>query len=617
MLKKSELQNFADDSQNFGKGGGGDAASLAALRKKMRTAKLDVFFVPREDMFQGEYVPAANERLKWLTGFGGSAGLAIILARKAALFVDGRYILQAPQQVDETQFEVIASAEQSPTAWLKKHLKKGQILGLDPYLHSQNMVAHYRQLAASCQAKLKFVKNNPLDAIWKNRPPLPQHAVVTHPHALAGASAQKKRNALAAKIKQSGADGFLLTQPEDIAWLLNIRGTDVPHTPLVLSFGLLHKSGKFDWFIAAGRVSSKIRKHIGSGVRLVAPDKMMRHLQQFEREKIGYEAASAPAIFVTTLKNPVAMDNPCALPKACKTKAEIDGTIKAHIRDGAALSRFLCWLENTAAKNRISEIDAALMAEQFRAESGQLRDLSFDTISGTGAHGAIVHYRVTDTSNRPLKAGDLYLIDSGGQYRDGTTDVTRTVLIGRKPPKKPEMAAFTRVLQGHIALARVRFPAGTNGMQLDTLARAPLWQFGQDFAHGTGHGVGSYLSVHEGPQRISQGGLVPLRPGMIVSNEPGYYEAGKFGIRIENLQYVTPPKATKKAASTARPMLGFEVLTLAPIDKRLIDTSQLSRLERAWLNDYHQKVLKKLTPILGKIGDKKTQDWLKKACSTL
>lgn len=599
------FQSFANDPSTHG-----GTKRLSALRKAMRDGGLDGFIVPREDEFQGEYVPAANERLKWLSGFGGSAGLAVVMARKAALFVDGRYILQAPQQVDDTKFEIVLVSAQSPTAWLDRHLKKGQTLGLDPRLHSHQTVEGFRKLARRKGAKIKLVDTNPLDSIWLDRPPLPSSPVEPQPVKLTGKASMAKRQMLADTLAQNAVDAALISQPENIAWLLNIRATDVPHTPFALSFGLLHKSGKFDWYIEPARVSAKVRQHIGAGVKLVKPAAMMADLRKRKTARIGFDPASTPAVFTAALANGVAMDDPCALPKACKTKAEITGTVNAHIRDGAALSRFLCWLETAAASGKVSEIDAAMKAEALRAETGQLRDLSFDTISGTGPNGAIVHYRVTEATNRMLKPGDLYLIDSGGQYQDGTTDVTRTVLVGRKAAGKDQMAAFTRVLRGHIALAMVRFPEGTNGMQLDTLARAPLWAAGQDFDHGTGHGVGSYLSVHEGPQRISKGGLVPLQAGMIVSNEPGYYRAGKFGIRIENLQYVV---AGSKPQGGDRPMLGFAPLTLAPIERRLIDKKQLSQAEGAWLDAYHKSVRQQLRPLV----DPKTAKWLDKVCQPL
>ncbi len=607
------FQSFKDD--DFG----GSPQTLRDLRAQLTARKLDGFIVPREDEFQGEYVPEGNERLKYLTGFGGSAGTAVVLARKAAIFVDGRYILQAPQQVDSKRFEIINVMQTPPSHWVAAQAKPGFDIGIDPKLHSEAAVQTYRDRLAAKGARLVFVDSNPLDAIWHDRPASPKTPVTAHPNALAGLTSLEKRQALAQNMKAAGQDRLLIAQPENLAWLLNCRATDVPHTPFALSFGILNKNASFDWFIDRARVSQSVRLHIGKGLRLAAPDSLAKTLQAIKTETIAYDPNSTSAWFGAQLvdANIQRIADPCALPKANKTKAEIKATTQAHVTDGVALCNFLAWLDKNSRSGKLSEIDAAKHAEACRAATGKLLDLSFDTIAGAGPHGAIVHYRVTEKTNRILKPGDLFLIDSGGQYQKGTTDVTRTVLIdtpisgkgGKISPPKGAIEAFTRVLRGHIALAAVRFPHGTNGMQLDTLARAPLWEVGQDFDHGTGHGVGSYLSVHEGPQRISKGGLVPLQDGMIVSNEPGYYAAGKFGIRIENLQYVRPAKTAKGS----RDMLEFETLTLAPIDRRLIDKSMLSHHEISWLNAYHARVQKTLLPKV----DKATQSWLKANCKPL
>jgi len=480
-------------------------------------------------------------------------------------------------------------------------------------------VQAYRDRLAAKGARLVFVERNPLDAIWHDRPALPQTPVRAHPDRLAGLTSLEKRQTLAQNMKAAGQDKLLIAQPENLAWLLNCRATDVPHTPFALSFGILNKNASFDWFIDSARVHQRVRQHIGKGLRLAAPDSLAKTLQAIKAETLAYDPSSTPAWFGAQLVNAniQRISDPCALPKANKTKAEIKATTQAHITDGMALCNFLAWLDKNSRSGSLSEIDAAKHAEACRAATGKLLDLSFDTIAGAGPHGAIVHYRVSEKTNRVLKPGDLFLIDSGGQYQQGTTDVTRTVLIdtplgsksSKATPPKGAIEAFTRVLRGHIALAAVRFPHGTNGMQLDTLARAPLWEVGQDFDHGTGHGVGSYLSVHEGPQRISKGGFVPLQDGMIVSNEPGYYAAGHFGIRIENLQYVRPAKTAKGT----RDMLEFETLTLAPIDRRLIDKTLLSQHDVAWLDAYHARVEKTLLPKV----DKATQSWLKKNCKPL
>ena len=599
------FQSFEDD--DFG----GGKEIVKALRGALAARKMDGFIVPREDEFQGEYVPACNERLKFLTGFGGSAGTAIVLVRKAALFVDGRYILAAPQQVDTKLFSVLNGMETPPSQWLAAQAKSGQEIGIDPRLHSETVVKAYRDRTAAKGARLVLVEDNPLDALWPDRPPLPETQVTLQPERFTGMSSLAKRQMLAKKMKADGQDMLLIAQPENIAWLLNIRAEDVPHTPFALSFGMLHKNASFDWFITRTRVDAKVREHIGKGLRLHPPAELLGFLNAIKGKTVAFDPAHTPAWFAGQLVNAnnARITDPCALPKANKTKAEIKASVLAHQMDGAALCNFLSWFDKTAPKGKLTEICAAKQAEAARAASGKLNDLSFDTISGTGPNGAIVHYRVTEKTNRPIKPGDLYLIDSGGQYRQGTTDVTRTILVNGKKPPKGALEAFTRVLRGHIALAMARFPEGTNGMQLDTLARTPLWEAGLDFEHGTGHGVGSYLSVHEGPQRISKGGTVALEEGMIVSNEPGYYKAGSFGIRIENLQFVT----RFAGRSGARDMLGFEPLTLAPIDRRLIDKKLMNRAEIDWLDTYHRRVEKTL---MDKV-EKSTQGWLKRNCRAL
>ena len=597
------FQDFENpkDSMDTGK-------HLTLLRRAMAEGGLDAFIVPREDAFQGEYVPAANERLKWLTGFGGSAGVAVIMARKAAIFVDGRYILQAPDQVDTSIFEVVPIAETGPLAWLERHLRKNQRVGIDPKLHTLAFADALEKLAARMSLDIDNVSDNPVDRVWTDQPAMPETKIIVHPNRLAGRTSLDKRNTLGRQLNDADQAAMLVTQPENIAWLLNIRANDVPHTPFALSFGILRANGRFDWFIDPKRVDAKIRKHVGDKLHIRSSDKLTASLGKL-KAKIRLDPSTTPIWFAVQLVGAEVVhgEDLCTLAKACKTKAEIKGTKAAHLRDGAALCRFLCWLDAHGRTGKISEINAARQAEAFRAETGKLRDLSFDTISGSGPNGAIVHYRVTQATNRRLRPGDIYLIDSGGQYVDGTTDVTRTVFIEGLPPPAGAVDAFTRVLRGHIALAAARFPTGTNGMQLDTLARAPLWAAGQDFDHGTGHGVGSYLSVHEGPQRISKGGMVPMAPGMIVSNEPGYYAAGRFGIRIENLQYVRPAENT---GDKNRDMLEFGALTLAPIDRRLIDQSALTKDEKTWLNNYHAEVLAKIKPLV----DSSTAKWLERAC---
>ncbi len=559
---------------------------LAKLREQMRQQNISAFLVPREDAFMGEYVPECGERLKWLTGFSGSAGIAVIMADKAALLVDGRYVLQAPQQIDISCFDIVPLMQTRLHDWLNENLTEGQIIGFDPMLHTVKQIKDLKKQVSVENITYLCLAVNPIDMIWQERPALPAKPVFIHPNKFAGRNCQEKRAQIAAKIKQTEKTAFLITQPDTIAWVLNIRSEDVPRTPLALSYGLIYDDAQFDWFIEPTRIKPSIMAHMGEGVRLIAPDDMRAHLKGLTRSVL-LDPATANYGFIDMIENYVESEDLCALPKACKTEAEINGAQKAHIRDGVAMCEFLHWFDVHSAGGKVSEISAAQKLEQCRKSTGKLKDLSFDTISGGGPHGAIVHYRVTEKTNRVLRPGELYLVDSGGQYEDGTTDVTRTILVDGAPPPTDGVRAFTHVLKGHIALARARFPKGTDGVMLDAIARAPLWEAGLDFDHGTGHGVGSYLCVHEGPQRISKGGTVALQAGMIVSNEPGYYRTGVFGIRIENLQYVMPQTHKDEGE---RPMHKFKTLTLAPIDKRLIDISLLTKEEMKWLNNYHQRV---------------------------
>lgn len=586
------------------------ASRLALLRAAMDAAGLDGFIVPREDEFMGEYVPACGERLKWLTGFGGSAGVAVILKDKAALFLDGRYTLEAENYIDTESLSIVPIMQVSIQSWLSDRLKPGDKLAYDPRLHS---IAQIEKLSTSLDKqdiKLIAIEDNPIDLIWTDRPAPPNGDINAHANSYAGQASIDKRKDIAAQLTSENHDALLITQPENVAWLLNIRGDDVPRTPFALSFAILKADASVTWFINPDRISETLQTHLGDGVTIIAPSDMTPYLKNIDG-KVVLDPSHTPQYFMDILQEKTVLgEDPCSLKKACKNPVEIEGAKKAHIRDGAALCKFLHWLDITAPSGHISEIDAVTFLEQCRRETGALKDLSFDTISGSGPNGAIVHYRVNNESNRHLQPGELYLVDSGGQYLDGTTDVTRTVLIDGASPPAMAIEAFTRVLKGHIALASARFPEKTDGVALDALARAPLWAGGLDFDHGTGHGVGSYLSVHEGPQRISKGGTQPLMPGMIVSNEPGYYQNGEFGIRIENLQFVTP--ATEINAGQ-RPMLGFEVLTLAPIDKKLINPTMLTPDERDWLNAYHKNVVETLTPLL----ETDTITWLTQSCAPL
>ncbi len=585
------------------------AERLARLRHELTTRALDGFVVPRSDEHQGEYVPPRGQRLAWLTGFTGSAGLAVVLRDKAAIFVDGRYTLQAAQQVDAQAFEVHHLTEEPPARWLETALAAGAVLGYDPWLHTPHEVARFRAAAEKAGASLRELADNPLDRAWPGQPAAPLAPVVAHPERFAGEDAQSKRTRIGRELAAAGAAAAVLTMPESIAWLLNIRGGDVPHTPLPLSFAILRADGAVTLFIDRRKLAPGLDRHLGNAVTVAPPDALGPALDALAAEggRVQVDPATAASWIYARLAAAQAKilqaADPCLLPKACKNQVEVDGTRAAHRRDGAALTRFLAWLAHEAPKEGLSEIAASDRLEAFRREGEYFRDLSFPTISGAGSNGAIVHYRAMPETEKRLEPGSLYLLNSGAQYLDGTTDVTRTVAIGE--PSDEMRDRFTRVLKGHIALALARFPKGTTGTQLDAFARHGLWQKGLDYDHGTGHGVGSYLGVHEGPQRISKAAsLQPLLPGMIVSNEPGYYKTGAYGIRIENLVLVEPTDGEAE-----REMLEFETLTLAPIDRNLVVPDLLDRDEIAWLDGYHRRVRDTLSPLV----DPATAAWLAQA----
>ena len=528
------------------------AERVARLRRELAARGLDGFVVPRSDEHQGEYVPPRGQRLAWLTGFTGSAGLAVVLRERAALFVDGRYTLQAAQQVDGNLFEIHHLIDEPPAQWIGAALTAGAVLGYDPWLHTPHEVERFRIAAEKAGAELRAVADNPLDRVWPGQPAAPLAPVVPHTEAFAGESAQAKRTRLARDLAEEGVAAAVLTMPKSIAWLLNIRGGDVPHTPLPLSFALLRNDATVTLFIDSRKLAPGLDRHLGNGVAIAAPDQLGPALDALAAEGglVQADPASAASWIFDRLQVAGAKihraADPCVLPKACKNMVEVDGTRAAHRRDGAALTRFLAWLMQEAPKGGLCEIAASDRLEAFRREGEYFRDLSFPTISGAGSNGAIVHYRAMPETQKRLEPGTLYLLDSGAQYLDGTTDVTRTVAIGE--PSAEMRDRFTRVLKGHIALALARFPKGTTGTQLDGFARRGLWQAGLDYDHGTGHGVGSYLGVHEGPQRISKApSTQPLLPGMIVSNEPGYYKTGAYGIRIENLVLVQPSNGCGRA----------------------------------------------------------------------
>jgi Xaa-Pro aminopeptidase len=587
---------------------------LPRVRERMAAHGLDGFLVPHEDEHQNEYLPEANNRLGWLTGFTGSAGAAVVLKDKAAVFVDGRYTLQVRDQVDPQAFEIRDFVEGGVPLYLESAPAKGAVIGYDPKLHSPDALATLKAAAEKAGATLKPVRENPVDEAWgAERPPQPQAEVTPHPTAYTGEESTAKRERLGKAISSLGADAAVITAPASIAWLFNIRGGDVIRTPLPLGQAILTRDGAAQLFLDPAKVTPELRAWLGNGVALESDAALGDALDGLSGGRVLVDPQQSSAWYFDRLERAgahvVRGQDPCTLPRACKNPVEVEGSRRAHARDGAALSRFLHWAATSAQSELPDELEIVQTLEGFREATGALKDLSFDTIAGAGSNGAIVHYRPTRRLAKRTESGSLLLVDSGAQYLDGTTDVTRTLAIGTPTAEMKER--FTLVLRGHIALARIRFPQGTTGSALDILARAPLWSHGLDYDHGTGHGVGSYLGVHEGPQRIAKApNTVPLKPGMIVSNEPGYYKTGAYGIRIENLQVVTEPEPVEGGE---RPMLGFETLTLAPIDRNLIEASMLDAGERAWLDAYHAKVLK----VIGPQVEPDVRAWLETACAPI
>jgi Xaa-Pro aminopeptidase len=608
MDKTQPFQSFDDQSDATQ-----CAPRLAALRAELARRGLDGFLVPRADEHQGEYVPRRAERLAWLTAFTGSAGAAAVLPEKAAVFVDGRYTLQVRQQTDTRLFEPRDLVSEGPVAWLQAHAGSGMRIGYDPWLHTANGVESFRAAVAQAHATLVPCDTNPIDAVWSDQPGPPLARAVAHSIAFAGEAAESKRMRIAEELKQHGVDAGVITLPDSICWLLNIRGGDIPHTPFVLAFAVQHADGSTDLFMDSRKSSPELTQHLGNAVRLREPQEFSNALAGLKGKTVLADAANCAAAVFDRLEQAGAAirrgPDPCQLPKACKNAVEIEGARQAHIRDGAALTRFLAWIAREAPGGHLTEIEAAEALEGYRRAADSLVDLSFDSISGAAPHAAIPHYRVTRSSNRAINRDEIFLIDSGAQYPDGTTDVTRTVIVGE--PTAEMRDRFTRVLKGHIALATARFPEGTTGAALDAFARRPLWEAGLDYDHGTGHGVGAYLSVHEGPQNISKRPVAQvLKPGMICSNEPGYYKAGEYGIRIENLVVVS---ALEDIAGGDRKMMQFETITLAPIDVELVEPGLLSADERAWLNAYHARVREMLMPLV----DDETRAWLARATRAL
>lgn len=588
------------------------AARLKALRTLMKARSLAAVIVPRQDEFQGEYVAPYAERLQWLTGFKGSWGVAIVGTRKAAIFVDGRYTLQVRSQTDTTLFEPHHLIEDPPANWIARTIKRGEKIGFDPWVTTVAEARKLRSAAETAGAKLIPLPRNPVDMVWKDQPPRPTGMIEAHDIAHAGAAAATKLKSIAATLEKQGADAAFVADPASVCWALNIRGSDVPFTPFPLAYALLRRKGKAELFADAKRLTAEARAALKDVAVCKTPSDLQDRLAELHGKAVSLDPNHAPeAVRLALLKagaKVIEAQDPCLMPKARKNATEQQGAREAQRRDGGALTRFLKWVADNGANGDHTEATAAAMLHGFREESNLLRGLSFESISASGPNAAIPHYHLSPDAARPLKTGEIYLIDSGGQYLDGTTDVTRTVMIG---PASEEMRdRFTRVLKGMIGLSVLRFPKGTTGAHIDAIARAALWKAGLDFDHGTGHGVGSYLSVHEGPARISKTGHTPLEAGMIISNEPGYYKQDAYGIRIENLLLVSEAAAIKGGD---RPMLGFETLTLAPIDRTLIDTRLLTPEELHWLNAYHARVLKELAPLL----DEPTAHWLAEVCAPL
>ena len=580
---------------------------LAALRAALATEGLAGFIVPRADAHQGEYVAARDERLQWLTGFTGSAGLCIVLPEMAGVFIDGRYRTQVKAQVDLAQFIPVPWPEVKPGDWLRTHLAAGEI-GFDPWLHTAEEIARLRTALQGGSVNLRATKNM-VDGIWPDQPAPPQGRAFAHPDDLAGETSTAKRDRLAAGLRDKGERAAVITLPDSLCWLLNLRGSDVPRNPVLHGFAILHDDGRVTLFAEAAKFDDATRAALGPHVTLRPPAAFVPALHTLPGP-VRVDRATAPLAVSRELEEAgVAVswgDDPCRLPKARKNTAEIAGMREAHLRDGAAMVEFLAWLDRQP-MGTLSEIAVVSALEGFRRATNALHDISFDTICGSGPNGAIMHYRVTRETDRQLQPDELLLVDSGAQYLDGTTDITRTIAIG--DPGDEARACHTRVLQGLIAISRVRWPKGLAGRDLDPLARFALWVEGQDFDHGTGHGVGAFLSVHEGPQRLSRISEVPLEPGMILSNEPGYYREGAFGIRLENLIVV----GEAAPLGDNRAQLSFETLTFVPFDRRLIRAEVLSPAERNWLNAYHAEVLARIGPRLGDAA----RGWLESACATL
>jgi Xaa-Pro aminopeptidase len=606
-MSNSRFQSFttsADGSQG--------AARVRDLRALLKQRGLDGYLIARADEHQNEYLPASEERLAWLSGFTGSAGFGIVLMNKAAIFSDGRYTEQLARQIDQTVFAPLSSIEHPPVEWLALNARKNARIGYDPRRHTTDGLQRFKLSAEKAGYDLVASEPNPVDALWTERPAAPCTAVTLHPIRYCGQSTKSKLAEIQRALQDQKQDALLITDPTGIAWLFNVRGGDVTHMPLPIGTAIVPDKGRPQLFMDGKKLSNSVRAKLEDRLDVLEPPMLDKALAALGKQKaqVRVDRDSTSVALVEILRAAGAVpdfgENPISLRKAVKNRVECEGARQAQIRDGAAMANFLCWLDAEVPKGKLTEIDAAVKLETLRIGTKALRDISFDTISAAGPNAALPHYRVNTETNRCLKQG-IFLIDSGGQYRDGTTDITRTIAIGK--PGAEMMDRNTRVLKGMIAITNVVFPTGVSGAQIDSFARQFLWQAGLEFDHGTGHGVGSYLGVHEGPQRIAKLGTTPLKAGMILSNEPGYYKPGHYGIRIENLVLVEE----RVIAGAERPMLGFETLTFCPIDRRLIKASLLTQEEKHWLNSYHAQVFKRIAPLV----EKQTRAWLKTACAPL
>lgn len=587
---------------------------LLALRQRLRGLDLNGFLIPHADEHQCEYTPDRARRLTWLTGFAGSAGLCAVTLDRAGIYVDGRYTLQVRHQVDMKNFEALSLHDDKVEDWLLAHLDKSTRVGYDPMLHTRGWIEKLSTALAGQDIELVPVAANPIDDLWAGRPEPSKAPVFIHPLEFSGEKSKHKRARIGAELKAAGLKAAVLTSLDSIAWLLNIRGSDVEHFPLVLGYLILKNTGKADFFVDEDKISDQVREHLGRDVKIKPYADFLPAVQKLGKggKRVMVDPEYTPAAVMNALELGGAeiteKQDPCQLPKACKNETELNGSRAAHIRDGVAMCRFLCWFEENIPDGEIDELSAAEKLLEFRKQQKYFHSLSFDTISGAGPNGAIIHYKASPETNRKIAGNMLYLLDSGAQYLDGTTDITRTLAIGK--PSEEQRDRYTRVLKGHIALAQARFPVGRTGAHLDTLSRKALWDVGLDYDHGTGHGVGCFLGVHEGPQSISQSGFATaLKPGMILSNEPGYYKPGEYGIRIENLMAVRPSHFENEE----RPMNIFETITFVPMDTRLVNAHMMNSAEITWLNIYHAQVREKISPFL----EGRELEWLVQATQSV